>query len=357
MKKQIVNIVVGMLSVALLLGAYAIPVTEKQDAAMIKHTYDSNLAELSAYQLGHYGLRMYRQTQDEKYKAAVWTDLARVASRLNEYAEKIETPEDVLEMGKAQLRFYGSGDSERDALRHAAALGREEYLVLGAGLISSMARANEYGVEHVKDEKLREILSWYDFESYVTDPQMIRAWAAQLANQVYWLKQLGEKDHTAAFEKAFKATYPDSKDALLSTQQYNNKLYGMTHIILAASEYYRKPVKETDFQWIYDYFRDNFETIAARSKEDVIAEIGITFLLAGLDDDPVVARSQTIIQQVIDREKGMVPSVSGSTDLAKGEHRNVLAIMLLDWKGANAVPMVGQESGVVSNLPWGLEAE
>lgn len=357
LKKQIIRTVVGILSTTLLLGACALPVTEKQDAAVIKHTYDSNLAELSAYQLGHYGLRMYRQTQDKKYKAAVWTDMARIASRLNEYAETIETPDDVREMGKARLKFYGSGDSERDALRHAAAQGREEYLVLGAGLISSMARANEYGLEHIEDKKLREILGWYDFEPYVTDPQMIRAWAAQLANQVYWLKQLGEKDHTAAFEKAFKATYPDSDDPLLSTQQYNNKLYGMTHIILAASEYYRKPVKESDFQWIYDYYRANFEMIAARSKEDVIAEIGITFLLAGLGDDPVVARSQDIIQNAIDRDKGMVPSVSGSTDLAKGEHRNVLAIMLLDWQGANVVPMIGQENGVVSNLPWGLEID
>nr|WP_269809274.1 DUF3541 domain-containing protein [Enterovibrio nigricans] len=106
-------------------------------------------------------------------------------------------------------------------------------------------------------------------------------------------------------------TYPDEKDPMLSTQQYNNKLYGMTHIILAASEYYRKPVSEDNFQWIYDYFRQHFNTIAARSKPDVIAEIGITFLLAGLDNDPVVKKSQHIIRAAIDREKGMIPSVSG----------------------------------------------
>ncbi|WP_062665531.1 DUF3541 domain-containing protein [Grimontia celer] len=351
------RVAVGMLTAALLLTGCAQPSTEKQDAAVIKNTYDTNLAELSAYQLGHYGLRMYRQTQDDKYKAAVWTDMARVADRLNEYAATIHNKEDVVKLGKVRLKVYDSGDSERDALRHAAAQGREEYLVLGAGLISSMARANEYGLEHIDDERLHEILSWYDFSEYATNPQMIRAWAAQLANQVYWLKQLGEQDHTAAFDKAFRDTYPDSQDVNLTTQQFNNKLYGMTHIILAASEYYRKPVNEADFQWIYDYFRDNFDEIAARSKEDVIAEIGITFLLAGLDDDPIVARSQDIIQEAINRDEGMVPSVTGSTDLAKGEHRNVLAIMLLDWQGANAVPMAGQDSRVVSNAPWGLEAK
>ncbi|NGN98823.1 DUF3541 domain-containing protein [Grimontia sp. S25] len=351
-----IRVVGGLLTVALLLSGCAQPTTEKQDAEVIKQTYDSNLAELSAYQLGHYGLRMYRQTLDDKYQAAVWTDMARVADKLNEYVATIHSKEDVLAQGQKRLKAYDSGDSERDEIRHAAAQGREEYLVLGAGLISSMVRANEYGLEHIDDEKLHEILSWYDFSEYATDPQMIRAWAAQLANQVYWLKQLGETDHTAAFDKAFRDTYPDSEDANLSTQQYNNKLYGMTHIILAASEYYRKPVNEADFQWIYDYFRDNFDEIAARSKEDVIAEIGITFLLAGLDNDPVVTRSQDIIQEAINRDKGMVPSVSGSTDLAKGEHRNVLAIMLLDWQGANAVPMAGQVNRVVSNIPWGLEA-
>ncbi|MDD1781086.1 DUF3541 domain-containing protein [Enterovibrio sp. ZSDZ35] len=325
-----------------------------QDAAMIKQTYDSNLSALSAYQLGHYGLRMYRQTQDDDYQAAVWTDMARIASRLNGYSASISSKDDVLRLGAARLESYSSGDNERDALRHDAAKGREEYLVLGAGLISSMARANEYGLKHRDDDKLREILSWYDFHDYATNPEMIRAWAAQLANQVYWLKQLGENDLTHQFSLALKATYPDKKDSMLSVQQYNNKLYGMTHIILAASEYYRKSVKEAEFQWIYDYFRQHFTTIAARSKPDVIAEIGITFLLAGLENDPVVIQSQEIIRDAIDREKGMIPSVSGGTDLAKGEHRNVLAIMLLDWQGTSETPMVNKEQNDIQSVPWGL---
>lgn len=328
--------------------------SEQHDAALIKNTYDSQMEELSPYQLGHYGLRMYRQTEDAKYSEAIGADLTRVADRLTNYANTLTSPQEMLTLGKERLKSYDSGDGERNALRHQAAQGREEYLVLGAGLISSMARANEYGLKHVEDKKLREMLDRYDFETYATNPEMIRAWAAQLANQVYWLKQLGEQDHTAAFIEAFRETYPDTGDASLSAQQFNNKLYGMTHIILAASEYYRKPVNEAEFQWIYDYFRNNFDEIAARSKPDVIAEIGISFLLAGLDNDPVVTRSQDIIQEAINREANMVPSVSGGTDLAKGEHRNVLAIMLLDWQGAKAVPMAGQDDEVLVDVPDSL---
>ncbi|MEI8608851.1 DUF3541 domain-containing protein [Enterovibrio sp. Hal110] len=331
-----------------------VQMAEINDAREIRDIYDRQLGELSPYQLGHYGLRMYRQTQDDYYKGAVWTDMARVASRLNAYAADIDSQADVERLGKVRLSHYGSGDSERDALRQKAGTGREEYLVLGAGLISSMARANEYGLAHIEDEKLREVLGWYDFSVYVSNPEMIRAWAAQLANQVYWLKQLGEDDLTKTFESAFRETYPDGEDAQLSTQQFNNKLYGMTHIILAASEYYRVPVSESDYAWIYTYYRDNIDTILARSKPDVVAEIGISFLLAGLDDDPVVERARAYVREAISEQAGIVPSVSGSVDLAKGEHRNVLAIMLLDWQGANAVPMAGQKNGIVSSVPWGL---
>ncbi len=119
---------------------------------------------------------------------------------------------------------------------------------------------------------------------------MIEAWAAQLANQVYWLRQLGEQDVVKAFTDAFRSTYQISLDKKLSPQQYGNKIYGMTHIIFGDSQYYQKQVNEADHQWIYDYFRDNIDTIILRSKEDVIAEVGITFLLAGLDNDPVVEK-------------------------------------------------------------------
>ncbi len=75
-----------------------------------------------------------------------------------------------------------------------------------------MARADEYGLKHQQDKTLREIIRRYDFTRYATDKEMIEAWAAQLANQVYWLRQLGEQDVVNAFIEAFRATYPDDND-------------------------------------------------------------------------------------------------------------------------------------------------
>lgn len=326
----------------------------QQDAALIRQTYESQLYTLPAFKMGHYGLRMYRQTQDPKYAAAIWADLARVASRLNYFATEVSTPEQIQAYTDKRLHRYDKKSDLRSDIRYEVTLKHPHYLYLGVDLLGSMARANEYGLKHRNDPTLREVIRRYDFRQYATDPAMIRAWAAQLANQVYWLRQLGEQDVVEDFIAAFRETYPDANDDQLTRQQFMNKVYGLTHIIFAAAEYYQKPVKESDFQWIYDYYRANIETILADTKEDVIAEVGINFLLAGLEHDPIVDRTRQAIQKSLNRKVGMIPGVDGNTDLENGEHRNVLAIMLLDWRGPKAVPTIQQQPDMFSGLPYGL---
>lgn len=353
------------LSLCLLLGATtsfntfaqnapALEPSFEQSADVIRQTYESQLFTLPAFKEGHYGLRMFRQTEDPKYAAAVWSDMARVASRLNRFSEEIHTPEQIAEYAKKRISGYEDDSDERSVRRYNITQQMPEYIYLGVDLLGSMARANEYELQHQDDELLRQVIRRYDFEQYATNQEMIKAWAAQLANQVYWLRQLGEQDVVEEFTDAFKLAYPDSEDNKLSKQQFGNKIYGMTHIIFGDSEYYQHQVSEEEHQWIYDYFRKNIDTILLRAKEDVIAEVGITFLLAGLEDDPVVEKTRRAIQKSIDDEKGMIPSVTGDFDLTYGEHRNVLAIMLLDWQEVNEAPTFDQHPKVFSNLPYGL---
>lgn len=326
----------------------------KQDADLIRHTYEANLYTLPAFKSGHYGLRMYRQTLDEKYAPAVWSDMARVASRLNMFAYQVHTPEQIQSYSEKRIEDYRDDSNQRTTLRYQVTKNMPEYLYLGVGLLGSMARADEYGLKHREDKKLREVIRRYDFTKYVTDESMVKAWAAQLANQVYWLRQLGEQDVVADFITTFKKVYPDNNDGILSDQQFGNKVYGLTHIIFAASSYYQHPINEQDYQWVYDYYRNNIGTIIERAKEDVIAEVGINFLLAGLDDDPVVLKTRKVIQKALNREYGLVPSVTGDIDLKGGEHRNVLAIMLLDWKGVNMAPTIAKHPMIFDSMPYGL---
>ena len=231
--------------------------TFKQDADLIRSTYEMNLYTLPAFTSGHYGLRMYRQTLDKKYSAAIWSDMARITSQLTMFVNEVYTPEQVQQYSAKRIDKYLINPNERGMLRYQATKTMPEYIYIGVGLLGSMARANEYGLKHRADEKLREIIRRYDFSKYVTDENMIKAWAAQLANQVFWLRQLGEQDVVEEFITTFRKVYPDNKDASLSKQQYGNKLYGLTHIIFAASEYYQYQINEQDYQWVYDYYRHN----------------------------------------------------------------------------------------------------
>lgn len=329
----------------------------QESAQLIRNTYETQLYTLPPFKEGHYALRMYRQTLDPKYAAAVWSDIARVASRLNRFSAEVNTAEQVILYSEKRLAGYIGDTDERSIRRYTATKHMPEYLYLGVDLLGSMARANEYGLEHKQDAKLREVIRRYDFKKYATNSEMIEAWAAQLANQVYWLRQLGEQDVVDAFTQAFRDTYPDEKDKTLNGQQFGNKIYGMTHIIFADSEYYQHLVSEQQHQWIFDYFREHIDTILIRAKPDVIAEVGISFLLAGLDEDPVVEKTRQAIQASIDPERGMLPSVSGDFDLESGEHRNVLAIMLLDWQRVNEAPTFQGTPNVFSSLPYGLVAD
>lgn len=326
----------------------------KQDADLIRRTYEANLYTFPAFKSGHYGLRMYRQTLDKKYSSLVWSDMARIASRLNLFANEVHTVEQIKSYSEKRIKDYRDDSNERTTLRYKVTQTMPEYLYLGVGLLGSMARADEYGLKHREDKKLREVIRRYDFAKYVTDESMVKAWAAQLANQVYWLRQLGEQDVVDDFIATFRSIYPDDKDSDLSEQQFANKIYGLTHIIFAASGYYQHSINEQDYQWIYDYYRNNIDTIIDRAKEDIIAEVGINFLLAGLNDDPVVLKARKALQKALNRDHGLIPSVTGEMDLKKGEHRNVLAIMLLDWKGTNAAPTLVNESEVFKSIPYGL---
>ena len=326
----------------------------KQSADLIRQTYESQLYTLPAFKEGHYGLRMYRQTLDDKYAAAVWSDMARVASKLSSLSNDVHTMEQIVLYSEKRVASYVGDDDERSVRRYNITKHMPEYLYLGVDLLGSMARANEYGLEHKNDAKLREIIRRYDFSRYVTNEDMVKAWAAQLANQVYWLRQLGEQDVVDEFVDTFKKAYPDDKDKKLSSQQFGNKIYGMTHVIFGDSEYYQHQVSEQEHQWIYDYFRENIDTILLRAKEDVIAEVGLTFLLAGLEDDPVVEKTRLAIQSSIDKQRGMIPSITGDFDLEYGEHRNVLAIMLLDWQQVNEAPTFKGNPKVFKTIPYGL---
>ncbi|MCL1122580.1 DUF3541 domain-containing protein [Shewanella seohaensis] len=322
-------------------------------AQLIQQNLETHLYTLPPRVQGHYGIRLYRLTGDEQYANAALVDLYAVTEAQAFYACQMDNPEFVRQASQNAIAELGNGP--RAKARKKALAPFPEFLFYSDVLLRFASRIDELGFTGPCHSQMIQALKKADLRQGLTDPAMIKAWAAQLINYVYWAKQLGVGDYLEDYKTAFTRVYPDSQDATLSKAQFRNKLYGMTHFIFAASEYYQHRVDATEFAWILDYFDANIERILQDATDDIIAEVGISFLLAGKTDHTVVAQTRTYIANSFDPDSQIIPSPKGNPDLALGEHRNVLAIMLLNWpETLYPGPYLNELNATKKYLPMGV---
>lgn len=295
----------------------------------IKQNLERNLYTLPPRVQGHYGIRLYRMTGDEQYANAALVDLFAVTESQAFYACQLDSPDFVKRESQAAIDVLGNGPRAKS--RKKALEPFPSFLFYTDVLLRFASRTDELGFTGPCHDKMINALKAVDLGKGLTDKAMIKAWAAQLINYVYWAKQLGVGDYLAEYKMAFQKTYPDKEDVKLSTAQFRNKLYGMTHFIFAASEYYQHNVSAKEFAWILDYFANNRDRIFKDATDDIIAEIGISFLLANENHHPMVKLTQDHMKASFDPLQNIIPSPKDNPDLALGEHRNVLAMMLLNW--------------------------
>nr|WP_025820274.1 DUF3541 domain-containing protein [Shewanella marina] len=348
---------INTLSLALLTTLMSATV-QANDTEVVYHGIKQNL-EQHLYQLppriqGHYGIRMYRMTGDAQYANAALIDLYAVTNAQQFYACQINTPGFITK--QSQLTISQLGKGPRAKARKKALAPFPEFIFASDLLLRYASRINEFDLTGPCNEQMLAYLKKTDLTKPLTDPAMIKAWAAQLINYVYWAKQLGVGDYIEQYTQAFKKTYPSQEDNQLTKAQFRNKLYGMTHFVFAASEYYQQPVDAKQFAWILDYFEQNIDRILADATDDIVAEVGISFLLANQADNPVVAKTQAFITNSYDPNIRFIPSPRGNPSLAMGEHRNVLAMMLLNWpEKLHQGPLLGELKATKNNLPKDVE--
>ncbi|WP_285162690.1 DUF3541 domain-containing protein [Shewanella goraebulensis] len=303
--------------------------THQQVRSAIQLNLEQNMYTLPPRIQGHYGLRMYRMTGDEKYTNAALIDLITITERQNYFACNIDTPKFIEQQAEQAISVLGKGP--RAKARKKALKPFPEFIFYSDILLRYASRINELGFNGPCHQQMVDALKAYDLTPGLTAPKMIKSWAAQLINYAYWAEQLEVGSYVEDYKKAFIAAYPNDKDSELDKKQFQNKLYGMTHFIFAASGYYQKEVSAKEFKWILDYFDNNIDRILKDATDDIISEVGISFYLTGLRDHPVIKKTQNHIAASFEPEYQIIPSPRGNPDMVMGEHRNVLAMMLLDW--------------------------
>lgn len=304
-------------------------------AGAIRSRYDQALPSLPLSKQRHYAQRLYRLTGESRYLPIIRAHGQRLLSRIDAEIQALGVPGHAERRAAESLAAYPVRTQKQRRRKQMRA--RWGQVIYAENLVFDLVQAKYHGLLNNEalpgHQRALDYLAGVDFRSFVLDPGVLAVYAAQVANLTYYLHGLGIIDLRQEVIAAFRRKYPPQRDRLLTDAEYRNKIYGMTHFVIAASDYYQKPVSAGEFRWVLDEFEASVDQILARTKEDIYTEVGISFLLAGQARHPVVTRLRDELVGAFDPAAQMIPSEQGETDLAAGEHRNVLAIMLLDWPG------------------------
>lgn len=300
----------------------------------VRARYENHLESFSLSKQRHFTQRLYRITNDKDYLAWNLRYARRLLGELRVDIAGLKLPGYALMQSQEVVEDYASRTEKQRARKRM--LGEWGEIAYAKNLAFRLVQARYYGLldeAFLPDyQRALSYLASVDFRAFLTDPDVLRVYAPQVANQLYYLHELGVADLREPVVAAFRALYPPSRDELLSRLEYRNKIYGMTHFVIAASRYYQQPVERQEFDWILEEFEENLESILRRTKEDIYTEVALSFLLVGEGDQPMVDRIREELRDVYDPQERMIPSETGETgNLAAGEHRNVLAIMLFCW--------------------------
>jgi len=323
----------GMLIVLLLAcqpTAISPPATQSI-GEQIRDRYERALPDLLPNKQRHYATRLYRITGDQDYLAIIYQHLISNADSLQQDLSQLHNREYRLSRARQIARAYRD-DTDKHQRRKQLLLAHDE-IPFAKNLLYYLNKVDQLGLAgkppFTQTGQGLDYLRQVDFARFILDPEVIAAYSPQLANMVYYLHDLGIRDLREPFQQAFRQVFPDQPPQ--PGPALDARVYGMTHVIIAASGYYQKPIRRQDFAWIFDYLERHHRELIAHTKADIYTEMALCFLLAGESTSPVVGAVRQALEQRYDPQAGMIPSPQWGTDMNKGEHRNVLAIMLYHW--------------------------
>lgn len=304
-------------------------------AEAIRMKFESQLFSLKPSVQRHFGTRMYRLTGDDKYLYPIIFDLILIEDHVASDAKNLASHKYIDERNKTLLDDFNPRTRKGGIRRELFSKDKYKSFLFKLDLLYRCNLLREFGLEKGRiseqfDDGI-EYLKNASIPESLLDSEVVRDYGAQAANAVYQLYDLSISDIRREFKERIQNVFPDDQDDKLSEGEFEDKIYTLTHVIVAASGYYQHKVDKKDFRWILGYLETNLDRILSDTKPDVIAEVGISFLLAGKTDSGAVDACRASILGSIDNNKSMVLSQHGSSDLEMGEHRNILAYMLLCW--------------------------
>jgi hypothetical protein len=138
-------------------------------------------------------------------------------------------------------------------------------------LIWFLNRAKDYNIKKTfSPTLLKEFnikLQKVDFRKYFNNKALIKIDPVQTVNTLFFLKNLGIDCYVAEALKLIRKLFDSPK----TEEEYQNKLYSFTHILISDSRYYQQFVNKSKYGWIYKFLENEIYNILKLKNNDIIA--------------------------------------------------------------------------------------
>lgn len=304
----------------------------------IQTHFEDHWLELRPQIQAHYATRLYRITGDEQYTSPLFMLQLSRSSQLLQDWEKRNDKDYATERSRALLAYFKEHKiSERTQLR-ADLFKQYPEVPFQLNLLAQLYQIYDLGLlestpfNTIKKNDITEYFKTTQLSEFVLDKEVIELYASRLSDYVMQLKVFGVIDLEDKYMESFKQVFFEKPDEQLSPLQFESKLYGMTHMIIAASRYYQKKVSDKKYEWIEEYFSKQPDFLVNKVKADIAMEIALVFLLRDYSTSHAAVETvKKYIQANFSAEHNMILGVDGNAEINAGEHRNVLALMVLNW--------------------------
>ncbi len=311
-------------------------------------SFEGGNSDLPVARRLHWYLRRFRTTGNQKYipEVALWFNksLPRIIRCLELFSDKSKIDKHC----KSAVSGYEPSNPRRK--RRLLYYQKNPEVILYIETILYLFLIKSLGLE--KTGNLAELynravdyLKSRDIYKYFLELDLIKAYPSECANIVY--------------NSAFLGIFDKRKELLEKSENYwlqvinpadnsvwLDKIYALTHLIIAASDYYQKFVNKKEFSWILDYFERDYRQIIKNVSPDCVGEMALCFKLAGDFSNPVIVKVQKFLAAKFDKSLGYIPRESGNS-LSTAEHRNVVATMIFtDFKTLYSGPDLSKVSSV-----------
>lgn len=303
-------------------------------AEEIARTFKNKSYKLKFVERSHFMVRLYRTTKNEDFlnsvverflieKEEIMKDFDNLNNKKYIKKKSIELFEELKRKKRIkQLKRIKLFKSRREFLFYYHIM---QHLYFWKIFNISNTRLKKHYLNGLRF--LKKFKKDKDFDKFFFDENMIRYFGTQIVNCVYYLKYLDIVNIEKKFMKRFRDVFNDEKDKNLPDYLYKNKIYGLTHFIIAGTNYYQRYSSKREFDWILNYFKKNIKIILKKTDPDIASEVGLSFKLCRYLPKEELNLIRKYVIKRFRKKLGYIPRFKGGMN--PSEHTASVAYLFL----------------------------